>query len=377
VLAAIVVVGLIGGAVALASQGSDNRSVARIQSPASSNPSLSTGPTPPTARTPTTKSDLSAIVPSRETVVIGPSPGETGPLDVAEAEHVTTLLWSAHVRARYRGDASLLKAIEAGPALEADYGYLCYIGCRSTNATESRQYVNVPHQTSWPVAFAANVQYVIGCTASQQPCVDTLVMRQEARNLPWKIVFWTTAAGAPNSPEQFPALSGDGKYALASGPPRISADDLLTDYANYLDTLKRTGNPPASTRLAPGAFTTGLASYLYEPLQHQVAVGSYARVSYRVNPADPTWTFATSQSTTLVCGTVRYVASFVGVDGRVMVQPPDFSGFGTDVLPGRYSSIVQRGLHMICFGLHSDVSEPAYVIGNYGDDTQVDTTTAH
>jgi len=25
---------------------------------------------------------------------------------------------------------------------------------------------------------------------------------------------------------------------------------------------------------------------------------------------------------------------------------------------------VQRGLHMICFGLHPDASEPAYVIGN-------------
>ncbi|HTL83666.1 MAG TPA: hypothetical protein VL856_00675 [Acidimicrobiia bacterium] len=77
-----------------------------------------------------------------------------------------------------------------------------------------------------------------------------------------------------------------------------------------------------------------------------------------------------------MCGTVRLVASFVGVDGRVMVQPPSFSVFGTDVLPGRYSSITKPGLHMVCFGLHAAASDPAYVLGTYGDDTQVDTKPA-
>src|SRR5437870_647535 len=116
------------------------------------------GLTPPTGLTPSTRPALSAVVPSPATVVIGPSPGETGPLDVAEAERVTRRLWADHTRARLYGDAPLLKAIEYGPALEADYGFLCYLGCRGTNATESRQFVNVPRQTSWPVAFAATVQ---------------------------------------------------------------------------------------------------------------------------------------------------------------------------------------------------------------------------
>jgi len=308
--------------------------------------------------------------------VIGPSPGETGPLDVAEAERVATRLWSTHVRARVDGDAPLLKAIDAGPALEADYGYLCYIGCGPTYAVESGLSVNVPRQTAWPVAFEATVHYLEGCMATQRPCVDTLVLRQEARNLPWKIVFWTTAAGGGTSPEEHPAPSGDGNYALTPGPPRISAQDLLADYANYLDTIKRTGRLPASTRLAPGAFTSGLVSQNYDSVEHQRSLGLFKNVVYRVDPADATWTFATSQNTTLVCGTVRYVASYVGVDGRVMVQPPDFSLFGSDVLPGRYSSIVKRGLHMVCFGLHPVASEPAYVLGSYGDDTQVDTTSA-
>ncbi|MDQ1468175.1 MAG: hypothetical protein QOH10_2590, partial [Actinomycetota bacterium] len=267
-------VSLIGGAVALALDGSGKKKVnAPIQAPPSSTP------TPTTSPTPSTKSDLSAIVPSPATVRIGPSPGEKGPLDVAEAERVATLLWSTHVRALRNGDAPLLKATEAGPALEADYGYLCYIGCRPTNAVEYRLFVNVPRQTSWPVAFEATVQYFEGCLPTKKPCVDTLVLRQEARNLPWKIVFWTTAAGGGTSPEEQPALSGDGKYATTPGAPRISARDLLTDYANYLDTIKRTGTVPASTRLAPGAFTSGLASQFYEPLERQRALGSYVSVT--------------------------------------------------------------------------------------------------
>jgi hypothetical protein len=130
------------------------------------------------------------------------------------------------------------------------------------------------------------------------------------------------------------------------------------------------------TRLAPGGFTTGLTSYLYDPIERQRAEGSIATVTYSVNPADPTWTYATSENTTLVCGTVRYVATYAGVDRHAMVQFSDFRPFGSDVLPGRYSSITQHGLHMVCFGLHPDVSEPAYVIASYGDDTQVDTTRA-
>ncbi|MDQ1480703.1 MAG: hypothetical protein QOI44_1564 [Actinomycetota bacterium] len=373
-----VAVGLIGGAVVLASESTGKKKVnVPIQGPLPVVPAPSpavTPSTPPTAVTPSTKSDLAAIVPSPKTVVIGPSPGEKGPLDVAEAQRVAAQLWATHVVARVHGDAPLMKAIEAGPALEADYGYLCYIGCRPPNTVASEIFVNVPRQTSWPVAFEATVHYDEGCLAPQRPCIDTLVLRQDARTRPWKIVFWTTAAGG-NSPEERPALTVDG-YAATPSAPRISGHDLLADYANYLDTLKRTGNPPALTQLAPGAFTTGLAASFYDPAERRGAYGAFQNVTYRVDPADATWTFATSQSTTLVCGTVRLVASFVGVDGRVMVQPPNFSGFGTDVLPGRYSSITKRGLHMVCFGLHAAASDPAYVIASYGDDTQVDTTPA-
>jgi hypothetical protein len=372
VLAVVVAVGLIGGAVVLASEGAGKKKVnVPIHGPLPIVPAPSPAVTP---STPSTKSDLAAIVPSSKAVVIGPSPGEKGPLDVAEAHQVAARLWATHVYARVHGDAASMKAIEAGPALEADYGYLCYIGCRPPYTVASGIFVNVPRQTSWPVAFEATVHYSEGCLAAQRPCVDTLVLRQDARNRPWKIVFWTTAAGG-NSPEERPALDVDG-YAVTPSAPRISANDLLADYANYLDTVKRTGNPPTITQLAPGAFTTGLAAQNYESPERQRQLGSYERVTYRVDPRDSTWTFATSQNTTLVCGTGRLAASFVGADGPVMVQMPDFSPFGTDVLPGRYSSITKHGLHMVCFGLHAAASDPAYVIASYGDDTQVDTTPA-
>ena len=45
------------------------------------------------------------------------------------------------------------------------------------------------------------------------------------------------------------------------------------------------------------------------------------------------------------------------------------------VLPGLYASITQRGLHMVCFGLHP-ADEPAYVEGTYGADTKVETKPA-
>jgi hypothetical protein len=371
VVAVTAALGVIIGVILLvhANSGTSSKTSLPTGGPASS------APTPTAGLTPSTRPPLSAVIASRATVVVGPSPGETGPLDVTEAERVTRRLWADHTRARFQRDAPLLKAIEAGPALEADYGSICYLGCRGPDATEARQFVNVPRQTSWPVAFAATVQYFDGCFASQRPCVDTLVLTQQAQDRPWKIAFWMTAAGRNRSPEEFPALSSDGRYAITPGAPRISAQDLLTDYANYLSTLKRTGQPPASTRLAPGAFTSGLAASLYNPLSRQQAFGTLEHVSYFVDPADATWTFATSQNTTMVCGTVRYVATLDGVDGRPIVQPPNFSAFGSDVLPGRYASITQRGLHMVCFGLHRE-TEPAYVIGTFGEDTTVETKPA-
>ena len=334
--------------------------------------------TPSPVSTPTkipTKPPLAAVVSSQASVAIGPSPGDNGPIGVAEATQVATALWADHVRARSTTDAPLLKATEAGPALEADYGYICYLGCRGPDATESQLFVNVPQQRAWPVEFEATVEYLNGCFPNDRPCVDTFVATQLERNSPWKIVFWTTAAKANSSPENRPELVPGSTYGAAPGPLSFSAHALLVEYARYLDTLKRTGRPPSSTFLAPGGFTTALASELYDPPQRQRANGYSERVVYSVDPADATWVYATSAGTTMVCGTVRYVASDVGVDGLPLVQPPNFDDFGSDVLPGQYNTVVMHGLHMVCFGLHPGYPL-AFVIASYGDDATVETTPA-
>ena len=286
-----------------------------------------------------------------------PQPGV--PVTPDEARDVATRLWQARMTARYQRDGASLRVLESGPALEADLGYICSLGCRGPLETAIATTVNVPPQTAWPADFFAVVSYDLpDCPVT--PCDEGFVAVQASQGAPYGSV---------------PGY-GTGGFALPPDPePSRQFQNLPAEYAQYLQSLKDTGRPPALTRLSDGAFTTDLATGMYNPPAAQAGAGRLSSTTYSVDPNDPLWRFRGVYDIQVTCGTVRYQDTIRPLPGQQLVQPPDYSVFG-ELTPGAYSSVVVRGLHMVCFEAYNDPREKVGVFGTWGDITHVSGTLA-
>ncbi len=281
-------------------------------------------------------------------------------------------LWNGMVTARHENDRDALRALLKGPALEATLGDMC--DCPGIPKFVAETFsVNVPRQTSWPAVFFASATYTSSCEASARPCVDSFVAVQDRERGPWKIALWVGYSGRLNA-----ETSGVGPGSFALDPPPLTYRDAVTlpaEYAEYRDSLKRTGEPPPQTRLGPGPFTTGEAEWLYDPPAEQRARNLSEGTSYTVG-GDPMYAFTAVAETAVVCGTVRYTSVATALPGMTIRQSQEQTEWGTKLAPGRYSSIVAEGLHMVCFELYANPNVPVTVFGRYGSVTKVTGTRA-
>jgi hypothetical protein len=282
-----------------------------------------------------------------------------------EARDVAGRLWQARMVARNQRDAATLRMVEAGPALEADLGLVC--GCAGPLETALSTTVNVPRQTTWPVDLFATVTFELpDCPVT--PCDDSFVAVQASQGAAWKIVLVVNYSGTVYSAQ--PVNSSDGFATPPDPVPERQFRNLPAEYAQYLHSLKETGQPPGLTRLGTGPFTSDLASHLYNPPSQQQARGELDSVSYFVAPSDPVWRFAAEYGVQVTCGTVRYQDDRHPLPGQVLTQPGDHSAYGS-LTPGDYSSIVIDGIRTVCFEAYPDPSKPIGVFGAWGDVTHV------
>jgi hypothetical protein len=280
-----------------------------------------------------------------------------------EAQTVATQLWEAWVQARATRDVTALETLDAQPELSADWGYICQYTCAGPQLTLSSIAVTVARQSKWPADFLATATFTADCEASASPCDNSFVAVQSAPGAPWKIATMTNWSGhsyATTAP--VPA----GQFSPApTPPPSAHVTTLPREYAQYLQAIRRTGQPPAGTRLAPGPFTTDLIATNYYPPSEQQADGRTDTITYSTNPDDPIWRFAGTNGATAVCGAVHY-SDAINATTIPLVQSPSDHPYG-DLTTGTYSSITMTGIHLVCFEVYSNPSQPVAVIGTWGD----------
>jgi hypothetical protein len=277
-------------------------------------------------------------------------------VDVPEATSVARRLWRGLATARHYRDPYALGRVESGPALLVDRA-ICLAGCppppllAMTGLT-----IVVPHQTKWPADFLATAEYGLNCP--DHACDDTFVAVQPSRGAPWKINLIVSYSGAAPAPEVNQSASG----YVTQPPLAHSPTAYLQQYADYLDSVVGTAEPPSSTWLQPGPFTTGFGSLYQSPLVDR-ASGYTDRVQYFPGTS-PTFTFFASGQP-IMCGSVDYYDTETALPGRVLVQPPDRGNFGPTLAPGIYRQVVTQGIHMNCYTYLLSAPDHVWVLGDW------------
>lgn len=278
--------------------------------------------------------------------VVASTTSTTDSVDPHEAHIAAGALWSGLSRAESGRDIDALRAYEDGPLLASDIGEICQVGCPPPEfSAEETITVNVPHQTGWPATFFASVSYT-GCVATQTPCIDEFVARQDEKGGPWKAILLIHYGGHTTSEQ--PQLLPDG-YAVPGPDAGSTVPPLLADYANYLTALKTTGAKPASTALADGPFTSDTASALFDPPEAQRDRGLSIVTEYHVDPTDPVATFVDGLGATTACGVVRSSSVVQSASGDSLPAGVSVQEFRMRMADGRYSSITAARVHMVCF----------------------------
>jgi hypothetical protein len=297
------------------------------------------------------------------------SSSPTDTVDPLEAKSVARSLWAGISAALSAGDTGALRVFEAGPLLESDIGAICQVGCPPQQfSTPLQVSVNVPHQSGYPATFLATVTYQTGCHAATSPCVNQFIAVQPAKGAPWKAMLRIQYGGPTNSQQAH--LLPDGYAVAPADPATARISDLLADFSNYEDTLKRTGVPPTDSLLADGPFTSDRAPRLYDPPDAQAARGVHVTGTYTVDPADPTYVFATAAGGMTMCGDIRYAAELTSATGDPLDASVAVDEWKMRLTPGRYSSISLVGLDMLCFErLPTDAHYT--VVANWGGNTAV------
>lgn len=313
----------------------------------------------PAAPVPLPSGSTSSVGASSQVTTTSSQPGVAVTTD--EATTVATELWQEWTQARSQRNISELQALDTQPELSADNGYACDLGCPAPPVLSLQSIsVTVTQQSSWPAVIFATASYVTDCDAGASPCQNTFVAVQPNPHAAWKIALMASWSGSAYS--TIPPVPQESFSPTVQLPGAEHLDTLPQEYATYLKAVKDTGRPPSETRLAPGAFTTGLVDTNYQPNQ----TGAIHSVNYTVSPIDPVWHFPGSDGTIATCGTVHYVDQVKATPGHELLQSADHHQWG-NLAPGIYSAITLTGLHMACFESLSDPTVPVDVIGTWGD----------
>jgi hypothetical protein len=273
-------------------------------------------------------------------------PGAQDVIRPEAANAVVRATWDLHHQALAALDVSLMAGFETGPALEVDAGRCACSGDRDPFGPANQVAVSVPHQTSYPARFFAQV----ATTASNQPWIAFLVFTRADARSPWMLdLFGGYAAdGAEVTP---PAVDGGGFLAPQTARSAVDPTTVHSLLAEYWRFSKRTGTVPSALLWEPGVWTTDFAQKLTQYHQGGVAenglIGYYA---YETDAAhDGAYAFPEGQGWQIVCSAIRMQKTFLPTaPGKRVYQDAAQHNWGKSVPPGAYRAVTDNEIAVPC-----------------------------
>jgi hypothetical protein len=306
-------------------------------------------------------------------------------VDAGQAREITTALWPLREQGLASDDVATTDRLEDGVAREFDDAVSIDDRARPniTPLRRVRPYSNltvfVPHQTTYPAAFLAQVLTSVYATVPSEgsvagaPYVELVVITRHDRSSSWKVSLDT---GYAATTLQLPSTGADG---LGTDPPPSFIDPpaLFSGLAGYWQHWKDTGTPPADAELwLPGYWTTQRAAKLASVRNRSAdpgCGGCIRNVGYRADPAtDGIWSFAVSRPdgtpARLVCSTVRITdRSVPGRRQLALHQDGARNNWGGWLAPGVYSAITTSAVRQSCIKTGPARQDGLAILGGNGD----------
>jgi hypothetical protein len=296
----------------------------------------------------------------------------TGPLITpTQATAVARALWTTREDALLHRQIGLIKQIETGSIAGFDLWYLegLEYGLTPTRFTAPRPAdavtVFVPRQTTWPAYFGFSVSAVpltrIGAATA------FLVATRAGPTDSWKIAFVIGGSGSqPNFVIPPPNADAQGYDAVptALGQPAGTWFGQLT---NYYATWKDTGKAPSPAAFAPGVLTTQQGQQMASRPQGYVSDDGVASSTYRYSGPSSAhqWSIGIA-GVPMVCGDISESVTYLPREGGLL-HPADRYGWGPQVAPGDYQSVVIGYDFSVCVFPSYSGPYPLGVIGNVGN----------
>jgi hypothetical protein len=306
-----------------------------------------------------------------------------------EAFQVETTMWQLWQKALVSDDTrALTQLLTPGPMLTAQLYYCTWPhgGCANTSAPQPMAMATpvVPVQTRYPIDFLAEVQTtgLLGPPVSKDgPLVEVQVLTKASPAAPWKLSLDTSYSSATAQPPQNlpfatvaipqddPVQNGQFNPAPTQSGPAPSTE-YLSLLAGYWQEWKEDIRP-SSPYIDPNGVAAHIGESFAQDPESAVFAGSRTSYLYAADHHTPQWTFTSPGGVPFVCGIVSVRATAISAGGSVLLQNPDRTNWGMQLVPGDYPFVTTTGIHQVCVfqkgnlldAISSEDSDPVSISG--------------
>ncbi|MDQ1625717.1 MAG: hypothetical protein QOJ49_1215 [Actinomycetota bacterium] len=300
-------------------------------------------------------------------------PGARGVVTTAEAESVFRAFWPRHERALVAHDLGALQHLDAGAAADYERGALA---CGCLHLTGARPMLALEFFVRRQSRYPAN--FVVEAETSQggPPEVEIFVFRKAAAGAPW-LVIQNSRIGAEDWNGHVPGHSlipPDGYALPPSKAQHAKALGLARALAAEWQRAKETGRVPSRSAFQLSGRTAGRMQQIAAfPQDTEQANGLLGHATFYVDPRDPL-VEVNENGVDLACQPVRETMVYRPHPGKMLVQDPARSFWGTLLAPGRYSTVTKLGSWQTCFRIDERAAGPVAVL-NHDTDGGIPTAT--
>ncbi len=341
-----------------------------------------------------TGASAQAVTPTPTHLVVGPRidiPSELSASNPAgspalvtppQASAIAVAMWQLWEGALVTRDTTALTQLTPpGPLLEGEL-YNCAWpsgGCVAETSPRPANNVTVvvPMQHSYPIYFLAEVSTIqdvsgdLNGPAQWVPWMELQVLTKANASSPWQLNFDTGYDGTnhqqpPPLPFELAPQPGSSASPQADwyNPPPTSpqsppASTFLSLLAQYYQSFKDTGGPPARNGFAVSGGAYGYGSQLATNREGNVALGSRNHYDFTADPSAGEWEFSGPGGLPIECGIVLDTSTNTPVGSPVLSQNADRTNWGMALPPGTYSKIITATTHPTCVDDVADVLDAA------------------
>lgn len=288
----------------------------------------------------------------------------------SQAHTVTVSMWQLREAALLERNTTAVSQLTAPGPLQSGEIYQCVWPAAGCVAETRARPVNgvttiVPVQRSYPIYFLAEVstiQNVAESNGSTQwvPWVELQVLTKADASAPWQLSFDTGYDGVGHlQPPLLPfaVQPGPGSSSTSSSDlynpaptdtPSNAGSTFLPLLAQYYQSFKDTGAPPTDDRFELDGGADGYGTQLGENRQGGVSMGSRNLYDFTADPSAGEWEFSGPGGLPIECGTVIDTATNTPVGAPLLAQNSDRTNWGMQLPPGFYTEIVTTATHPTC-----------------------------